>query len=49
MTYTDTVYQMTLGEQYRLQKLAANKVISEKQDSVLIKRLVDCGFEMKNE
>ena len=49
MTYTDTIYQITLGNEYQMQKVAGSKVISEKQDSILINRLVDCGFEMKNE
>ncbi len=49
MTYTDTVYQMTLGKEYHMQKMADEKLISEQLDSVLVKRLIDCGFEMKNE
>lgn len=49
MTYTDTIYQITLGIKYQMQKMACNKIISEKQDSILINRLLNCGFEMKKE
>ena len=49
MTYTDTIYQITLGDKYQMQKITGSKLISEKQDSLLIKILVDCGFEMKKE
>lgn len=49
MTYTDTIYQITLGNEYQIQKMVGSKVISENSDSTLINRLVNCGFEMKEE
>lgn len=49
MTYTDTIYQITLGNEYQMQTMADGKVISEKTDSNLINKLVNCGFEMRNE
>lgn len=49
MTYTDTIYQITLGDTYQMQKVVENRVISEKQDAILTNRLIDCGFAMKNE
>jgi len=49
MTYTDTIYQITLGDKYQMQKITGSELISEKQDYLLIKILVDCGFEMKKE
>ncbi len=49
MTYTDTVYQIILGNEYQMQKMAESEVTSVKKDSILINRLVNCGFEMKKE
>lgn len=49
MTYTDTVYQITFGKDYQMLKTANKKLVSESPDSRLIERLVDCGFEMRNE
>ena len=49
MTYTDTVYQITLGKKYQMQKMAVGELISEKSDPNLINRLIDCGLEMRQE
>lgn len=49
MTYTDTIYHIILGDVYAMQKMAGDKLISVKLDSALIRRLIDCGYEMKNE
>lgn len=49
MTYTDTIYYITLGKECLLQKVADGKVISENPDTALLNKLIDCGFTMKNE
>ena len=49
MTYSDTIYEITLGDKYEFKKMADNKLISTKTDSTLIEKLTDCGKRMKTE
>lgn len=49
MTYSDTIYQITLGDKYDFKKMVNQKVISTKIDSTLVKKLIDCGKRMKIE
>jgi len=49
MTYSDTIYKITFGEEYEFKKMAGEKIISTKTDSTLIKKLTDCGKRMKME
>ena len=49
MTYSDTVYEIKLGQMYQMKKIAEEKVLNEKLDSAMIRRLVECGFDMKKE
>ena len=49
MTYSDTIYKITFGDEYEFKKMADEKIISTKTDSTLIKKLTDCGKRMKME
>ncbi|MEP1490372.1 MAG: hypothetical protein ABJK28_18275 [Algibacter sp.] len=49
MTYSDTIYEITFGDEYEFKKIADNKLISTKTDSTLIDKLIDCGKRMKLE
>lgn len=49
MTYTDTLYTISLGSEIRFTKMAVDKIISNKIDQKLIDKLVLCGEEMKKE
>jgi hypothetical protein len=49
MTYSDTIYEITLGTKYEFKKIAHEKIIFEKIDSTLIDKLIDCGKRMKSE
>lgn len=47
MTYTDTVYSITLSNPTVFFKKADNKIITNKLDQTLIDGLLNCGEEMK--
>lgn len=49
MTYTDTVYNIILRQKHDFMKLAGDSLVSSIMDSTLVDRLLNCGFEMKNE
>ncbi|MFT5915973.1 MAG: hypothetical protein ACJAWV_002169 [Flammeovirgaceae bacterium] len=49
ITYTDTAYQILLASEPQMKKLVGDSVVSEEWDFFLAKRLVDCGFRMKEE
>lgn len=49
MTYTDTVYSITLSTPSVFHKKAGNKIISNKLDQPLLDRLLSCGQQMKLE
>ncbi len=49
MTYSDTIYEITFGDECKFKKMADNKIISTKMDSTLIEKLTDCGKRMKKE
>jgi hypothetical protein len=49
ITYTDTAYQILLTSEPQMKKLVGDSIVSEEWDSVLVKRLVDCGFIMREE
>ncbi|WP_299125373.1 hypothetical protein [uncultured Tenacibaculum sp.] len=49
MTYSDTIYEITFGNKYGFKKMAKEKVISIKTDSILIEKLTDCAKQMKTE
>lgn len=49
MTYTDTTYQITLGKEHQMLKMANGKQISKNLNAALANRLIDCSFEMKGE
>lgn len=49
MTYTDTVYSITLANPTVFHKKAGNEIISSKLDQALLDRLLSCGQQMKLE
>lgn len=49
MTYSDTIYEITFGNKYGFKKMAKEKVISIKTDSILIEKLTNCARQMKSE
>lgn len=49
MTYTDTVYSITLSTPTVFHKKAGNKIVSNKLDQTLLDRLLNCGQQMKLE
>ena len=49
MTYTDTVYSITLANPAVFVKKAGNKVVSKKVNNSLVERLLKCGQQMKGE
>jgi len=49
MTYTDTVYSITLTTPTIFHKKAVNKIISDKLDQSLLDKLLSCGQQMKLE
>jgi hypothetical protein len=49
MTYTDTVYSITLSTPTDFHKTAGNKIISHKLEQPLLDRLLNCGQQMKAE
>jgi len=49
MTYSDTIYEITFENKYEFKKIASEKIVSKKTDSTLIKKLIDCGEQMKTE
>jgi len=49
MTYTDTVYSITLTNPTVFQKRAGNKIISNNLDQSLLDRLLSCGQQMELE
>ena len=49
MTYTDTVYSITLTNPTVFHKKAGNNIISSKLDQALLDRLLICGQQMKFE
>ena len=49
MTYSDTLYTITLATPTVFKKQAGNKTISNEINQTLVDNLVNCGQEMKNE
>jgi hypothetical protein len=49
MTYTDTVYSITLANPAVFLKKAGDKVVSKKVSNSLVERLLKCGEQMKGE
>ena len=49
MTYSDTVYSITLANPTVFVKKAADKVVSKKPNNALVERLIKCGEQMKGE
>jgi hypothetical protein len=49
MTYTDTVYTITLSNLTVFHKQSDNKIISTKLDQSLLERLISCGQQMNLE
>jgi uncharacterized protein YuzE len=49
MTYTDTIYSITLTNSIVFNKKVAHKIISNKLNQSLLDRLISCGQEMKHE
>lgn len=49
MTYTDTLYTISLGSPIDFTKWAAGKVVSRKVNQELIDELICCGKEMRKE
>jgi hypothetical protein len=49
MTYTDTIYSITLTNPTIFHKKAGNKISSSKLDQALLNKLLSCGQQMKLE
>jgi hypothetical protein len=49
MTYTDTLYTISLSNPIRFSKMAGDKVISKRINQELVDELLHCGQEMKKE
>lgn len=49
MTYTDTIYKIDLKENWKQLKISDLDTVSNKLDTTLIERLIECSYEMKRE
>jgi len=49
MTYSDTIYEISLENKYEFKKMADRKITSTKADATLIEKLTDCVKRIKIE